>query len=71
MAPLGGLFVYATVASMRALGTAYGPQPSVAALAITAVELDAYAPPSRTRRSRTAIRRPSASAACSYSMCAG
>jgi hypothetical protein len=40
------LFVYTTQPSMVAFGTSYGPAAKEHALAITAVELDAYAPPS-------------------------
>ena len=53
MAPHGGLFVYTTIPSMVALGTRYGPHEKHEALAITAVELDAYAPPSSRMRAFT------------------
>jgi hypothetical protein len=53
IAPQGGLFVYATNDVMRAFGTAYGPAAKHAAFEHTAVELDAYAPPSSTIRART------------------
>ena len=46
IAPHGGLFVKTLVVSIRAFGTAYGPHANDAAFAVTAVELDAYAPPS-------------------------
>src|SRR6266700_3605322 len=52
IAPHGGLFVYATRQSITTFGTSYGPKPSVAALAATAVEDDAYAPPSSTIQAR-------------------
>src|SRR4051812_12507124 len=53
IAPHGGLSVYMTYESISALGTSYGPQANDAAFEHTAVELDAYAPPSRTIRHRT------------------
>ena len=53
IAPHGGLFVKTLVVSISAFGTAYGPHANDAAFAVTAVELDAYAPPSRRIRIRT------------------
>src|SRR5437763_1228713 len=41
IAPHGGLFVKTLVASISAFGTLYGPHANEAALAVTAVELDA------------------------------
>ena len=46
IAPHGGLFVYTAVASISALSTRYGPSANDAAFEATAVELEAYAPPS-------------------------
>ena len=53
MAPQGGLLVYTTIPSIVAFGHSYGPTEKHDALAITAVELDAYAPPSSRMRART------------------
>ena len=60
MAPHGGLFVYTARPSMRTLSTAYGPTANEQAFEITAVELDAYAPPSIRIRMRTATSCPDA-----------
>src|SRR5207244_12937773 len=59
MAPHGGLFVYTHVPSSSAFGTSYGPAANVVALAMTAGEEDAYAPPSISSRARTLTSRPS------------
>jgi hypothetical protein len=53
------LFVYTAVPSSSALGTSYGPVRNVVALAITAGEDDAYAPPSISIRARTLTSLPS------------
>src|SRR3989442_9883480 len=58
IAPVGGLFVYAPTACIRALGTRYGPAPKHAAFATTAGLDEAYAPPSRTIVARTNTRTP-------------
>ena len=63
MAPHGGLFVYMHSASMRAFGTAYGPHANEAAFDVTAVELEAYAPPSSRIFAWTATSLPSRFAA--------
>jgi hypothetical protein len=65
------LFVYTAVASSSALSTRYGPTAKDAAFEATAVELDAYAPPSRRIRIRTQVMRPSRVARCSHHMRAG
>jgi hypothetical protein len=65
------LFVYTDVHSISAFGTAYGPHAKHAALAVTAVELEAYAPPSSRILIRAQMRRPSRLARCSIQMRAG
>jgi hypothetical protein len=45
--------VYTTYESISAFGTSYGPQANEAAFEQTAVELDAYAPPSSRIRALT------------------
>jgi hypothetical protein len=71
IAPHGGLFVYTTVDSMSALSVPYGPAANDAAFEATAVELDAYAPPSSRIRMRTLTSRPSRVARCSHQIRAG
>src|SRR5258706_10597527 len=71
IAPVGGLFVYAPTAWIRALGTRYGPAPKHAAFATTAGLEDAYAPPSRTIVARTNTKSPSFVAPCVYQSFAG
>ena len=53
MAPHGGLLVRTTTASMWAFGSRYGPQAKRAALAMTADDEEAYAPPSSTTSAST------------------
>ncbi len=64
IAPHGGLLVRTTTASMCALGNRYGPQAKRAALAITADDDEAYAPPSSTTSASTFTRSPSRVAWC-------
>ncbi len=71
IAPHGGLFVYTAVDSTSALSTRYGPIANDAAFDATAVELDAYAPPSSRMRMRTHVTRPSRVARCSHQIRAG
>src|SRR5262249_10274827 len=71
IAPQGGLLVYTAVDSISALSTRYGPTAKDAAFEQTAVELEAYAPPSRRIRIRTHTRRPSRVARCSAQIFAG
>ena len=71
IAPHGGLFVNTLVASISAFGTLYGPHAKEAALAVTAVELDAYAPPSSRTCMWTQTSRPSRVARCSARIRAG
>ena len=71
IAPQGGLFVYTQVPSTRTFSTLYGPAAKQQAFASTAVELDAYAPPSRRMRAWTATSRPSRVARCSAQIFAG
>ena len=56
---------------MSALSTRYGPSANEAAFDATAVELEAYAPPSSRIRIRMHVRRPSRVARCSHQMRAG
>ena len=71
IAPQGGLFVYTASPSIRTLSTPYGPGAKEHALEITAVELDAYAPPSRRIRMRTETSLPARVARCSAQTRAG
>ncbi len=71
IAPQGGLFEYTHVDSSSAFATAYGPHANAAAFDVTAVELDAYAPPSSRIRMRTQTSFPSRSARCSAQIFAG
>ena len=71
MAPQGGLFVKTALHSVSAFGTAYGPQAKEAAFEQTAVELEAYAPPSRRIFVLTQTSFPSRLARCSCQTLAG
>jgi hypothetical protein len=71
IAPHGGLFVYTASPSISTFSTAYGPTAKEHAFEMTAVELEAYAPPSIRTRMRTATSRPSRVARCSAQMRAG
>ena len=71
IAPHGGLFVYTHRLSISALSTAYGPHAKDAAFDVTAVELEAYAPPSSRMRTRTFTSFPSRVARCSIQIFAG
>ena len=71
IAPQGGLFEYTQVPSISRLSTAYGPTAKEHALEMTAVELDAYAPPSSRIRMRTATSFPAFVARCSAQIRAG
>ena len=57
--------------SISALSTRYGPHAKAHAFATTAVELEAYAPPSSRIFMRTLTSRPSRVARCSAQMRAG
>ena len=56
---------------MSAFGTAYGPHANEAAFEVTAVELEAYAPPSRRIFAWTATSFPSRFPRCSIQIRAG
>ena len=71
IAPHGGLFVYTDVDSISAFGDSYGPSENDAAFDVTAVEDDAYAPPSSRILKRTLTSLPSRVARCSHHMRAG
>jgi len=59
------------VLSIKALSTAYGPTANDAAFDVTAVELEAYAPPSSRMRTRTFTSLPSRLERCSAQIFAG
>jgi hypothetical protein len=59
------------VDSISAFATLYGPSAKEAAFDVTAVELEAYAPPSSRIRIRTQTSSPALDARCSHQIRAG